>query len=134
VYTGSPPLNYITEAKNSAGIAVPFVKSFSWKIKSQKHLLLKVFNLDKLNYNNDPQAVWRWFDFLNGNTFWMHKAAVLYFTKKEPLRIIIFEVKRQNNPVDVSVYNDPSTYNENQKKYVFRSMYRSTQSGVARQK
>ena len=27
-------------------------------------------------------------------------------------------------------YNDASTYNANQKKYVFRNMYRNTQSGA----
>jgi cell surface protein SprA len=27
-------------------------------------------------------------------------------------------------------YNDASTYNPNQKKYVFRNMYRNTQSGA----
>jgi hypothetical protein len=46
----------------------------------------------------------------------MHKAAVLYLRQKN-FGELLFSL-RQNNPADVSVYNDPSTYNENQ-----RSMY-----------
>jgi hypothetical protein len=63
-------------------------------------------------------------------TFDAQSGCIIFYDKN--LWRIIFEVKRQNKPADVSVYNDPSTYNENQKKYVFRSMYRSTQSELCK--
>jgi hypothetical protein len=45
VYTDPSPLNYITEAKNSAGIAVPFPSNPSVEDKVAETPLLKVFNL-----------------------------------------------------------------------------------------
>jgi cell surface protein SprA len=49
------PLNYIIEAKDAAGNAVPFPLNPSVNTVAETPLL-KVFNLDKLNYNNDPQT------------------------------------------------------------------------------
>jgi cell surface protein SprA len=50
LYTDPSPLNYITEVTGS----------FSFQSNPENKVaetpLLKVFNLDKLNYNNDPQT------------------------------------------------------------------------------
>jgi cell surface protein SprA len=131
VYTDPSPLNYITEAKNSAGVASPFPANPAIEDRVAETPLLKVFNLDKLNYNNDPQAGGDgFFDFLNGITFDAQSGRII-FTTKEPFGELLFsKLKDKNNPADISDYNDPATYNENQKKYVFRSMYRSTQSAA----
>jgi cell surface protein SprA len=55
LYTDPSPLNYI-EAKDAAGNAVPFPLNPSAGNTVAETPLLKVFNLDKLNYNNDPQT------------------------------------------------------------------------------
>jgi cell surface protein SprA len=52
LYTDPSPLNYITEAKDAAGNAVPFPLNPSAGNTVAETPLLKVFNLDKLNYNN----------------------------------------------------------------------------------
>jgi cell surface protein SprA len=51
LYTDPSPLNYITEVTGS-----PFPSNPNPENKVAETPLLKVFNLDKLNYNNDPQT------------------------------------------------------------------------------
>ncbi len=81
-----------------------------------------------MNYNNDPQAGGDgFFDYLPGITVDVQNGRII-FTTKEPFGELIFE-KLQNSG-SVENYNDPSTYNANQQKYVFRNMYRNTQSGA----
>ncbi|MDG1870568.1 MAG: cell surface protein SprA, partial [Flavobacterium sp.] len=70
------------------------------------------------------------FDFLSGLTIDSQNGRII-FTTKEPFGELLFsKLKDGNNPTDVSNYDDISTYNNNQQKYVFRSMYRNTQSGA----
>ncbi|AWG20348.1 cell surface protein SprA [Flavobacterium faecale] len=131
LYTDPSPINYITEAITSAGAKVPFPANPDVKDKIAENPLLKVFNLDKLNYNNDPQTGGDgFFDFIEGLTMDSQNGRII-FTSKEPFGQLLFDkLKDKNNPTDVSNYADPTTYNGNQKKYVFPSMYRSTQSGA----
>jgi cell surface protein SprA len=90
--------------------------------------LLKVFNLDKLNYNNDPQTGGDgFFDFVQGITVDSQK--MINFTTKEPFGELLFS--KLSNTGSGENYDDASTYNPNQKKYVYRNMYRNTQSGAA---
>ncbi|HJY11701.1 MAG TPA: cell surface protein SprA, partial [Flavobacterium sp.] len=90
--------------------------------------LLNVFNLDRLNYNNDPQTGGDgFFDYLPGITVDVQNGRII-FTTKEPFGELLFR-KLQNSGSGEN-YNDPNTYNANQQKYVFRNMYRNTQSGA----
>ena len=131
LYTDPSPINYIKEATDAAGNIFPFPANPTADNKVKETTLLKVFNLDKLNYNNDPQTGGDgFFDFLSGLTIDSQNGRII-FTTKEPFGELLFsKLKDKNNPADVSNYDDLTTYNENQQKYVFRNMYRSTQSGA----
>ena len=115
VYSDPSPLNYITQ-----------VGSTTLPPDVAETPLLKVFNLDKLNYNNDPQTGGDgFFDFMPGLTVDAQNGRII-FTTKEPFGELLFS-KLSNGGEN---YNNFITYNDNQKKYVFRSMYSSTQSGA----
>nr|WP_315162865.1 cell surface protein SprA [uncultured Flavobacterium sp.] len=122
LYTDPSPLNYITEAGS------PFPSNPLPENKIAETPLLKVFNLDKLNYNNDPQTGGDgFFDFMQGLTIDAQNGRII-FTTKEPFGELLFS--KLSNTGSGEKYSDVNTYNSNQKKYVFRSMYRNTQSGA----
>ena len=120
LYTDPSPINYIN--------LVPPLPSPQDNVTETT--LLKVFDVDKLNYNNDPQAGGDgFFDFIPGLTVDQQNGRLI-FTTVEPFGKALFEKLRNNN---TEVYNaDPLTgnYNANQSKYVFRNMYRSTQAAA----
>ncbi|WP_310380504.1 cell surface protein SprA [Flavobacterium sp.] len=123
LYTDPSPLNYITEVPGT-----PFPPSPLPENQVELTPLLKVFNLDKLNYNNDPQTGGDgFFDFMPGLTIDAQNGRII-FTTKEPFGELLFS--KLSNTGAGEDYKNASTYNENQKKYVFRSMYTSTQSGA----
>ncbi|MFV8464505.1 cell surface protein SprA [Flavobacterium sp. LB1P62] len=123
LYTDPSALNYITEVPGS-----PFPPNPLPENKVAETPLLKVFNLDKLNYNNDPQAGGDgFFDFMQGLTIDAQNGRII-FTTKEPFGELLFS--KLSNTGSGENYNDTNTYNLNQKKYVFRNMYRNTQSGA----
>jgi cell surface protein SprA len=123
LYTDPSPINYISPV---AGTSFPSNPAADNKVEETP--LLKVFNLDKLNYNNDPQAGGDgFFDYLPGITFDAQNGRII-FTTKEPFGELLFN-KLQNEGMGED-YNNPATYNLNQRKYVFRNMYRNTQSGA----
>ena len=123
LYTDPSALNYITEVPGS-----PFPANPSRENEVAETPLLKVFNLDKLNYNNDPQAGGDgFFDFMQGLTIDAQNGRII-FTTKEPFGELLFS--KLSNTGSGENYNDVNTYNLNQKKYVFRNMYRNTQSGA----
>lgn len=117
LYTDPSPLNYIN-------LVAPLPNPDN----VTETPLLKVFNVDKLNYNNDPQEGGDgFFDFIPGLTVDQQNGRLI-FTTVEPFGKALFEKLRSNS---TEVYNaDPLTgnYNANQAKYVFRNMYRSTQA------
>ena len=123
LYTDPSPINYIAPVDG----ANPFPSNPTAGNEVTETPLLKVFNLDKLNYNNDPQTGGDgFFDYLQGITFDAQNGRII-FTTKEPFGELLF------NKLDSGTgenYNDPGTYNPNQRKYVFRNMYRNTQSGA----
>ncbi|WP_035651483.1 cell surface protein SprA [Flavobacterium sp. ASV13] len=122
LYTDPSPINYITPVTGSTFPPNPAPDN-----KVDQTPLLNVFNLDKLNYNNDPQTGGDgFFDYLPGITVDVQNGRII-FTTKEPFGELIFSKLQSNTGEN---YNDPSTYNANQQKYVFRSMYRNTQSGA----
>jgi len=123
LYTDPSPINYITPVPGSTFPANPTADN-----KVDQTPLLNVFNLDRLNYNNDPQTGGDgFFDYLPGITVDVQNGRII-FTTKEPFGELLFQ-KLQNSGSGEN-YNDPNTYNANQQKYVFRNMYRNTQSGA----
>lgn len=119
LYTDPSPLNYITAAPGNANFpATPLPEDVD------QTTLLRVFNLDRLNFNNDPQQGGDgFFDFLPGITVDTQNGRVI-FTTVEPFGEHLFNKLR--NPEASENYDVPNTYNANQNKYVFRSLYRNT--------
>ncbi|RED21910.1 protein involved in gliding motility SprA [Flavobacterium cutihirudinis] len=121
LYTDPSPINYITPVLGSTFPANPLPEN-----KVDQTPLLNVFNLDRLNYNNDPQTGGDgFFDYLPGITVDVSNGRII-FTTKEPFGELIFRKLKNTNSTEN--YNDPTTYNANQQKYVFRNMYRNTQA------
>ncbi|MFB9078741.1 cell surface protein SprA [Flavobacterium procerum] len=122
LYTDPSPINYISPVTGS-----PFPANPAPQNKVDETPLLNVFNLDRLNYNNDPQTGGDgFFDYVPGVTVDVQNARII-FTTKEPFGELLF---RKLNNGNGESYNDPTTYNPNQRKYVFRNMYRNTQAGA----
>jgi len=123
LYTDPSPLNYITPV---SGTSFPLNPSPENVVTDTP--LLNVFDLDKLNYNNDPQTGGDgFFDFMPGLTVDTQNGRLI-FTSKEPFGELLFsKLQNQNAGED---YKNETTYNPNQKKYVFRDMYENTQSGA----
>lgn len=116
LYTDPQPLNYITGVEGAT-------------LSDEVHdvPLLRVFNLDKLNVNQDPVSGGDgFFDFVPGITVDPENGRLI-FTTVEPFGKHLFE-KLQDPDGAQADYDDPDTYNENQQKYVFRSLYRSTKT------
>ena len=127
LYTDPSPINYIDPVAGSSFPANPLPQD-----KVAQTPLLEVLNLDKLNYNNDPQVGGDgFFDFMQGLTIDAQNGRII-FTTKEPFGELLFS-KLANKDITgtpLNTYNDVDNYNDNQKKYVFRSMYRNTQAGA----
>jgi cell surface protein SprA len=89
--------------------------------------LLNVFNVDKLDNNNDPQNGGDgFFDFMPGLTIDAQNGRVI-FTTVEPFGRHLFNKLSTGGGED---YNVLASYNANQAKYVFSQMYTSTQAGA----
>ncbi len=91
--------------------------------------LLKVFNVDKLNFNNDPQNNGDgFFDFIPGLTVDTQNGRII-FTTIEPFGKHLFEKLRSIPGEDYNGGNSiGGVYNANQTKYVFGSLYTKTQA------
>ena len=123
LYTDPSPLNYITQAN----VTTPLPANV------EQTPLLNVFGVDQLNYNNDPQTGGDgFFDFYPGLTIDQQNGRII-FTSAEPFGKYLFE-KLRTSPASTENYNgDPtllSDYNANQAKYVFRTLYKSTQAAA----
>ncbi|RTY90058.1 cell surface protein SprA [Flavobacterium sp. GT3R68] len=127
LYTDPSPINFITSVP--AGTSFPD-SSIDTQVTDTP--LLNVFNVDRLNYNNDPQIGGDgFFDFVPGITVDTQNGRLI-FTTIEPFGKLLFEKLRSNPGED---YNEGDSsnggvYNANQTKYVFGNMYRLTQSGA----
>ncbi|CAM3793241.1 cell surface protein SprA [Flavobacterium cucumis] len=127
LYTDPSPLNYISKTgldpfpdENNPNLNLPY--------EVTQTPLLKVFNLDKLNYTNDPQAGGDgFFDFIPGLTVDSEKGRII-FTTVEPFGKHLFDKLDLNTQAED--YDAALTYNSNQAKYVFRSLYKSTQAAA----
>jgi len=123
LYTNPSPINYITAAPGSPEFpAAPLPDDVS------NTILLNVFNLDRLNFNGDPQQGGDgFFDFLPGITVDTQNGRII-FTSVEPFGEYLFN-KLDNTPnMGPENYNLPSTYNANQNRYVFRQLYNTTKT------
>ncbi|QNJ97819.1 T9SS outer membrane translocon Sov/SprA [Constantimarinum furrinae] len=127
LYTDPSPLNYITPAPGTPEFpAVPLPEDV------EDTVLLRVFNLDRLNFNNDPQQGGDgFFDFLPGVTVDTQNGRII-FTSVEPFGEYLFN-KLDNDAGGPENYDIPSTYNANQNKYVFRTLYESTKTQAEQQ-
>jgi cell surface protein SprA len=126
-YTETSPLNYITPVDGT-----PFPAPATNEDALEETPLLRVFNLDKLNFNNDPQFNGDgFFDFVPGITVIQQNGKII-FTNIEPFGKYLFDVLDiDNNPSDNDLdYNDPAQYNPNQTKYVYDKLYKSTKTGA----
>ncbi|WP_188649584.1 T9SS outer membrane translocon Sov/SprA [Yeosuana aromativorans] len=121
-YNESSPLNYI----NPVG-STPFPTPGPNEKPLNETPLLRVFNLDKLNFNNDPQTNGDgFFDFYPGITVIPQNGKII-FTSVEPFGNYLFKKLSLNSSED---YNDDATYNDNQKKYVYDVLYKSTKTAA----
>ncbi|WP_157505124.1 cell surface protein SprA [Flavobacterium tegetincola] len=124
LYSDPSPLNYITQATGSI-IQPPL----PLPADVAETPLLKVFNLDALNYTNDPENNRKgdgFFDFIPGLTVDTQNGRII-FTTVEPFGSHLFKkLAKENAPFED--YDDPLTYNANQAKYVFRTLYTNSQA------
>ncbi|RZS98862.1 cell surface protein SprA [Aquimarina brevivitae] len=114
LYTNPSPLNYITAAEGAGPLPEGVAET----------TLLRVFNLDRLNPNNDPVIGGDgFFDYVPGLTIDTENGRII-FTTVEPFGEHLFEKLDDGSPG--TNYNDPNTYNGNQAQYVFRELYTET--------
>jgi len=122
-YQFPPELNYITPAVGTiTNPSVPLPADVD------QTTLIKVFNLDRLNQQGDPQPNGDgFFDFIPGLTVDQENGRII-FTTVEPFGLHLFN-KLDNTPgTGAEDYNDPTTYNANQEQYVYRDMYVTTKA------
>ena len=121
LYSDPAPLNYISEVAGNPFPANPLPEN-----EVTRTPLLRVFDMDKLDYSNNPQKKGDgFFDFIPGLTVDTQNGRII-FTTKEPFGELLFN--KLKNTASLEDYADVNTYNENQKKYVFSSLYRKTQT------
>jgi cell surface protein SprA len=122
-YQYPPELNYLTAATGTlANPAVPLPPDVD------QTTLIRVFNLDRLNKQLDPQPSGDgFFDFVPGITIDPESGRII-FTTVEPFGEHLFD-ELDNTPTGgTENYQDPTTYNANQAQYVYREMYRTTKA------
>ncbi len=121
-YNEASPLNFISPVGTTA-----FPPPAPNEDPLQETPLLRVFSLDKLNFNNDPQTNGDgFFDFVEGITV-LSQSGKIIFPSAEPFGEFLFNKLSLNASED---YNVNSTYNENQSKYVYDILYKSTKTAA----
>ena len=118
LYSDPSPLNYLTPVDESI-----------WPEELTNSVLLRSLRLDRLNIYNDPEPEGDgFFDFIPGITVDQQYGRIIFPTV-EPFGASLFEILSdpQNS---IESYDDESTYNPNQAKYVFRDMYALTQAAA----
>ena len=122
-YNETSALNFITPV---SGTSFPAPTGNNDPIEETP--LIRLFNFDRLNFNNDPQNKGDgFFDFVPGVTVIPQNGKII-FTKVEPFGSYLFETLRLNGS---EIYDgDQTTFNANQTKYVYRSLYKSTKTAA----
>ncbi|RWX03617.1 T9SS outer membrane translocon Sov/SprA [Flavobacterium cerinum] len=128
LYTDPSPLNYISPVD---GFPLPGGDDPDVAVADTP--LLNVFNVDRLTYAGDPQPGGDgFFDFVPGMTIDPQFGKVI-FTTAEPFGEFLYD-KLQAEGATGDYNTDPETlFNPNQKRYVYRSMYKSTQADALQQ-
>jgi cell surface protein SprA len=126
LYSDPSPLNYITPATAALGqTPIPLPDDVA------ETPLLKVFNVDALNFTNDPENNRRgdgFFDFIPGLTVDTQNGRII-FTTVEPFGSHLFDKLTDTSPgAPIQDYGSPTTYNANQAKYVYRTLYVNSQA------
>jgi len=93
--------------------------------------LLKLFNFDRLNFNNDPQTNGDgFFDFVPGLTVIPQNGKIV-FTKAEPFGKYLFDILDDDGiPSDNDIDYETNNFNQNQSKYVYDVLYKSTKTAA----
>ncbi len=139
-YNETSPLNYITPVD---GTEFPIFDNNSPFITSddspvQDVPLIRLFHLDQLNFNNDPQIGGDgFFDYVPGLTVLSQNGKII-FTKAEPFGRYLFDVLDDDgsdldNETDYQFDNGdagPNPYNLNQQKYVYDILYKQTKTAA----
>ncbi|WP_027125685.1 cell surface protein SprA [Gelidibacter mesophilus] len=128
-YTEASPLNYI---KPVEGTTFPLYDNNTPDPADDTQItetpLIRLFHLDRLNYNNDPQQNGDgFFDFVDGVTVLAQNGKII-FTKVEPFGKYLFDVLA--DPAYPSDYDDPTYTNPNQEKYVYDILYKGTKTAA----
>ena len=118
LYSDPSPLNYLTPVDESI-----------WPEELTNSVLLRSLRLDRLNIYNDPEPEGDgFFDFIPGITVDQQYGRIIFPTV-EPFGASLFEMLSDPQNT-IESYDDESTYNPNQAKYVFRDMYALTQAAA----
>ncbi|MFD1161741.1 T9SS outer membrane translocon Sov/SprA [Hwangdonia seohaensis] len=121
-YNEASPLNFITSVGTT-----PFPTPGPNEDPLNETPLLRVFSLDKLNFNNDPQTKGDgFFDFVPNITV-LPQTGKIIFPSAEPFGEYLFDKLSLNASED---YDNDATYNENQTKYVYDVLYKSTKTAA----
>jgi len=127
-YNEASPLNFISPVGDSFDLDIngnPVNASTPSDDLIENSPLLRVFNLDKLNFNNDPQSRGDgFFDYVPGITVIPQNGKIV-FTSAEPFGEYLFNVLGGGD-----YDNDNTLYNENQQKYVYDVLYKSTKTAA----
>ncbi len=122
LYTDPSPQNFIVKADGS-----PEFPALDLPEDVESTPLLRVFNLDRLNFNGDPQQEGDgFFDFVPGITVDTRNGRII-FTSVEPFGSYLFD-QLSSTTSGSENYEIPTSYNANQNKYVFKTLYRSTKT------
>ena len=126
-YNEASPLNYITPVE---GTPFPIFDGNTTNTSDDTEIietpLIRLFHLDKLNYNNDGQVGGDgFFDFVPGITVIPQNGKIV-FTKVEPFGEYLFDVLALGG----EDYNIDATYNANQTKYVYDILYKETKTAA----
>ncbi|MBV7269754.1 cell surface protein SprA [Winogradskyella luteola] len=132
-YTEASPLNYITPVEGTTfppfDNNTPFTGDDS---EINETPLIRLFHLDRLNVNNDPQEGGDgFFDYVSNPIITViPQNGKIVFTKVEPFGRYLFDVLDDDgNPNNNDADYELDTYpNENQEKYVYDLLYKSTKT------
>ncbi len=132
-YTEASPVNYIRPVEGTTFPAfdnnTPNNPSDDTEISETP--LIRLFHLDRLNFNQDPQEGGDgFFDYVEGLTVLSQNGKII-FTKVEPFGKYLFDVLDDdgipgNNDADYEFNN----FNANQQKYVYDVLYKSTKTAA----
>ncbi|MFK7834244.1 MAG: cell surface protein SprA [Winogradskyella sp.] len=129
-YTEASPLNFITPVE---GTTFPTFDNNTTTPDDDTDIretaLIRLFHLDRLNFNNDPQEGGDgFFDYAEGVTVLSQNGKII-FTKAEPFGRYLFDVLDTDGAANNDAQYDLDVYdNPNQEKYVYDLLYKSTKT------